>query len=422
MTAEVAVMNSMGIALAADSAVTLGSAADKIYTSAEKLFELSGATPVGVMVHGNASFAGVPWETIIKCYRTHLSDTRFDTIREYGDDLISWLPANLDLFPEDLRDQQIVLLLASYFLFLRKKIEESITRAAKEKGGLGEDDLADLLDGVVKCHLRLIRQSPRLADFPKDFQRQLRRKFSSALRKLKIEVFGQLPFKPSTKRLLSTVAVELLSRHYFGPLQCGVVIAGFGEKQYMPALVSYDLEEMVGSRIRALVANDAVMTNQGSASVIPFAQKDMVYAFMEGIDRELDALMMESTSELFLGFFESLVDLVRQSDAGLGEHLHESVEPSISDLVSGLFDKWQQRRRSYWEPVLQVVSALPKDELAEMAEALVNLTKFRRRVTIVPETVGGPVDVAVITKGDGFVWIRRKRYFDPALNPRFLAT
>jgi len=40
MTCEVIVMNQRGIALAADSAVTLGSG-DKIYHSAEKLFPFS---------------------------------------------------------------------------------------------------------------------------------------------------------------------------------------------------------------------------------------------------------------------------------------------------------------------------------------------------------------------------------------------
>lgn len=37
------------------------------------------------------------------------------------------------------------------------------------------------------------------------------------------------------------------------------------------------------------------------------------------------------------------------------------------------------------------------------------------------ETVGGPIDVAVITRGDGFIWIRRKHYFEPSLNPRAMA-
>jgi len=67
------------------------------------------------------------------------------------------------------------------------------------------------------------------------------------------------------------------------------------------------------------------------------------------------------------------------------------------------------------------VSMLPKDELASLAEALVNLTVLKRRTSTEAETVGGPIDVAVITKGDGFVWIKRKHYFDPALNPRYMA-
>ena len=35
------------------------------------------------------------------------------------------------------------------------------------------------------------------------------------------------------------------------------------------------------------------------------------------------------------------------------------------------------------------------------------------------ETVGGPVDVAVISKGDGFIWIDRKHYFRKDLNHHF---
>ena len=37
------------------------------------------------------------------------------------------------------------------------------------------------------------------------------------------------------------------------------------------------------------------------------------------------------------------------------------------------------------------------------------------------ETVGGPIDVAVISKGDGFIWIKRKHYFQRELNQQFFA-
>jgi hypothetical protein len=42
-------------------------------------------------------------------------------------------------------------------------------------------------------------------------------------------------------------------------------------------------------------------------------------------------------------------------------------------------------------------------------------------VTFTTETVGGPIDVAVITKGDGLIWIKRKHYFDKELNHAFFA-
>jgi hypothetical protein len=55
-----------------------------------------------------------------------------------------------------------------------------------------------------------------------------------------------------------------------------------------------------------------------------------------------------------------------------------------------------------------------------MAESLVNLTSFKRKFSRDAETVGGPIDVAVISKADGFVWIKRKHYFAKDLNPQFL--
>ena len=59
-------------------------------------------------------------------------------------------------------------------------------------------------------------------------------------------------------------------------------------------------------------------------------------------------------------------------------------------------------------------------EQVTVARSLVNLNSFKKRMSMSLETVGGAVDVAVISKGDGFIWIDRKHYFDPALNPHFV--
>lgn len=89
MTAEVGVLNRVGVALAADSAVSIGREANKIWTSADKLFHLSRSAPVGIMVFGNANFVGIPWETVVKEFRRELADSRFDQLEQYADRFFS---------------------------------------------------------------------------------------------------------------------------------------------------------------------------------------------------------------------------------------------------------------------------------------------------------------------------------------------
>jgi hypothetical protein len=50
---------------------------------------------------------------------------------------------------------------------------------------------------------------------------------------------------------------------------------------------------------------------------------------------------------------------------------------------------------------------------------LIYLTYLKRRITFAEESVGTPVDVALISKGDGLIWIKRKHYFKPELNRHF---
>jgi hypothetical protein len=91
-------------------------------------------------------------------------------------------------------------------------------------------------------------------------------------------------------------------------------------------------------------------------------------------------------------------------------------------IIEDFEDRWSQwEHKKFVGPVLDIVGDLPKDDLAAMAESLVNLTSFKRRITAEAETVGGPIDVAIISKGDGFVWIKRKHYFQKDLNPAFFA-
>jgi hypothetical protein len=90
-----------------------------------------------------------------------------------------------------------------------------------------------------------------------------------------------------------------------------------------------------------------------------------------------------------------------------------NIENDIINPTAETFEK------SHTESILRTVSMLPKFELANMVESLVSITSFVRRVSMDIESVGGPIDVAVISKKDGFIWIKRKHYFDIQYNPHY---
>ena len=69
--------------------------------------------------------------------------------------------------------------------------------------------------------------------------------------------------------------------------------------------------------------------------------------------------------------------------------------------------------------ILDVVEILPLMELAKVASTLVKLSSFEKQLSLEADTVGEPIDVAVISKGDGFIWINRKHYFRADLNHRY---
>jgi len=68
----------------------------------------------------------------------------------------------------------------------------------------------------------------------------------------------------------------------------------------------------------------------------------------------------------------------------------------------------------------QMISApMPIQDAIDLAEFLVHATiQFVRFAPGAP-TVGGPIEIATITKHEGFRWVRRKHFFDARLNPPF---
>jgi len=200
------------------------------------------------------------------------------------------------------------------------------------------------------------------------------------------------------------------------------VIAGFGERQIFPALRAYTVDGKVDGVLKYVQSHDSKITFANRAAIVPFAQHQMVSTFMEGIDPYYAEAINGALGKIFQRYPLDIVSAV----PGLNEFRRQKLGQILQDAGRKLCDELRKELQEYKSqnhvvPITEAVSALPMDELAAMAESLVNLTSFKQKVSLNAETVGGPIDVAVISKGDGFIWIKRKHYFRADLNPHFFA-
>lgn len=64
-----------------------------------------------------------------------------------------------------------------------------------------------------------------------------------------------------------------------------------------------------------------------------------------------------------------------------------------------------------------VMPAMPLQDAIDLAEFFVDLTIQYARFSPAAPMVGGPIEVAAISKHEGFRWVKRKYYFSRELNP-----
>lgn len=422
MTAEVALLNKHAVALAADSAVTVsGMRGNKIYNAANKLFALSKYEPVGIMVYGNAEYMGVPWETIIKIYRAELGHTWFSTLGEYYDSFVAFLGSNDELFGPSVQKEYVKEVTRATFLQILQEVRGRVDALIKSKPaeGADESDVNAIVDAtVIEFHQEF--SSAEFAEgFDAEHEQVVRNEYGELIASVAADIFQRLPLNDAQRGLLLETIVFGLTRRRYPTGTSGVVIAGFGAKQHFPHLRSCIVQARTAGRLKHQKHESADVAEDG-ASIVPFAQIDAVKLFVEGIDpthathatrlvrRALDGLRDDILSTLSLTE-DNKAQALEAWDKAISERLRE-----FSDAARA------SRAKNYISPLLDVIAVLPKDELAAIAEALVNITSLRRKMSLQEETVGGPIDVLVISKGDGLIWLKRKHYFDAALNPHFL--
>ncbi|PTS90982.1 hypothetical protein DBR17_00385 [Sphingomonas sp. HMWF008] len=429
LTAEIAILNKSAVALAADSAVTIsvGSDQQKIFDSADKLFELTRGNAIGIMINSDMNFMEAPLPVLIKRYREQAP--KFARVDEAAKHFFDYLDQFGKTSPARIKIDAIHRSVVPIFTAIAERARERFLELLfdSERSGVREEYDAQPEKVSALAHEMITEEIDRLsriadsldeASFVGGNDFALTDAERGAIEAASNEHLSMANLEQRER------AVELASRalRKFGttPNATGVVVAGFGTDELFPTLVSFQIFGMVGDRLKFVQTNTVDVDREGvGAAVLPFAQREMVERFLYGLDGELTRKITGFCEQSVPLISEELIgslDLSEEEAATLRAKATEAEQAFFTGLNNDAFDAIQEQSRSEIE---EMVEFMPKPELARMAEALVNLTSIKRRVSRGFETVGGPIDVAIISKAEGFVWVKRKHYFPEALNARY---
>jgi len=414
LTAEIAILNRSALALAADSAVTISvGGKTKVYDSAEKLFELTKLQPIALMIYNNVEFVGVPLDVLIRKFRNEhdKSGKIYDSIKVSCDHFLDYLKS----FEHDVLEEQKYLftVLSDHFQMLEKKSTSQVIAALKAwfENPDGDRPSAEaIFEKLVMKEIEIERARPLEGFLTKVKVSEFRERYEDVIKHAAISNFS-VEIGSKLLTLLIRYAFAIVRSANGSDLLTGLVFGGFAKDDIFPTLRYLEIDGVFFDELKILSCNEIdIDRNSVRAEVVPFAQKEMVERFMYGLDSGLQSEVA--------AFVNNLIDQVVEGiDSPDTPKLVDKVKSKVSENFSDLLKRLKDSSR---QDLLDVVYFMSKKELADIAYALVELTSQKRRFSTEEETVGGPIDVAILTQNEGFVWIRRKHYFSPDLNGGYL--
>lgn len=425
MTAEISILNKSAVALATDSAVTIsyGTEAQKIYESADKLFEASTSQPIGIMIYNGMSFMEMPIPTIVKDFR-RLGRT-FDTIQAAGQAFLEYLNDEAQDSPNEVvrRSNEAAVRDLVHGIFDDISRPEVTMQILDSLGAEGRDEFVSAYNDLLRVQLKT-----QLAHYdevnPANFVGGGVPQFTKTLKETYLSLisdrFQSIELEEATIELFVTLCGLVMKGERLSSGYTGIVVAGFGKSEKFPTLVSYQIDGIVGGRLKYIETHNIDIDRIGHvAKVIPFAQKEMVDRFVYGIDESVTSGIIDTCRKGMEEFCSNLASSVNINDTEQSILAAAGAAGKQAFLSKLKNDAIQSIRERSQKEIEDMVSFMPKPEMANMAEALVGLTSIKRRVSRGMETVGGPIDVAIISREDGFVWVRRKHYFSAEQNIRY---
>lgn len=412
MTAIVGILNKHAVAIAADSAVTVSTGDNtKIYNTSQKIFKISDKNPVALMIYDNAAFMGAPWEVIVDLYRQERGNNTFKKVQDYANDFLKFLSDCEYLNgPEE---QRKYLLREMYAIYsrLNDAIDARVDDDIENRDDLSRQDVEECYSKrsveVMKEFSDLCQEAGPNDEInltPEQFQKIAQDGINYILDEISDDEWSE-----KAKQYWAEAFYKALTSK-FAYSKSGLVFVGYGSKNIYPSLYAVNVCGIFNDVLRWEEYEKEDITNDNTSSIIPFAQTDVMMTMLKGIAPAFQAELIDS----HLGSLNNVVDQIRSRMEENG--ISQKVIDKVLDIdVNAQQEKYVEHcdsfmKDNYTTGVVDAVECFNTEDMANMAESLISITNLQRHISSSEESVGGPVEVALITRGGGFRWIKHREF------------
>ena len=183
-----------------------------------------------------------------------------------------------------------------------------------------------------------------------------------------------------------------------------LVFAGYGKDEPFPSICQYTVTGIENGKLLWSSGPCRVISDKEGSAIFTSGKSDIIDAIEFGIQDKRIAPIYKQ--------FQNLID-----DVLLQAMMSRKIDyPAIRDEIKELI---AESGRNQFHNKLNAIAEYDLQKMACLAENLIKATELHRKITFQQEEVGGLVDLAVITKNDGFKWLNRKSWYEPSKGGRY---
>jgi hypothetical protein len=399
MTCQLVLFNGYGAVLASDSAVTMGNR--RVYDTAEKITPLPAPHQIAILDSGSAFLHQFPVQVLLEEFGKTLGTTRLSTAVEYQRKFVEFLESSA-LFSDEVQNSAFCGHIENHISSLKNAITKQFPSPDRT-----HDEMSQIITYWREWYEKY---APNQGSDDEWFD---------GLWEINIDeisnIFGRYF---NDQELIDSIITDLFSELAAyatrAPQHGGnttLSFVGYGEHELMPSYSQFHFLGFTGNKLQHWhLANDkfdsADPLNRVGVKLI--AQTDAIETFIRGFARDAH----ESARSILRDTIGQISDVTKSAETPPNEDSEGEVEDLMAkrqeELKRNAEAKIDELGSAREEEFYDVIAGLPPATLATVAESLIGIQSLHQAVTAKLNTVGGPIDTAMITRANGFQWIRHK--------------